>query len=208
MTKHNTDKLIKLNSAADALAKEGPVEKSILEGLTDRQRTIAKLKLRGLSQKLMAEMLDLTPARISQEVAAIREHFISKGSDINQAALVGETVTLYEQVEQEAWRIFYAEDTSKQIKLRTLDTIMSAREKNVKLLMDLGLIRRAAIEHSHGVFVSPAVESLTPQQKEYIVANVVKLTPGLEPEPPEEAEYEEIVDYPEEIEDNIEIENS
>jgi hypothetical protein len=194
------DKLAKLSEAAESLGELPKDQLALLEGLTDQQKTIVRFKMRGLSQKGIANIMELTPARISQEVKAIRQHYAARGSSVDQSVLVGEAVTLYEEVEQKAWAV-YQDDESK--RLRALDTIMTAREKQIKLFMDLGLIKRAAIEHNHGVVVSPVLERLTPEKKSEIVARIIETAPGIEPEPPSDDDIEdaEYVDYETETED-------
>lgn len=192
VTKKKQNKLAKLNEVATALAPTTEAESQLaaVDGLTEQQKTILRLKTRKLSQKAIAGMLDVTPARISQEVKAIREHFVARGSVVNQAALVGETMNIFEEVEKEAWGVFHSDDAKK---LAALDRVMGAREKTVKMLMDLGLIKRAATEHIHKEAKSEVMENLTPERREAIVAQVINVAPGVEPEPPEE-DYDEDYD--------------
>lgn len=61
----------------------------------------------------------------------------------------------------------------------------------MKLFMDLGLIKRAAVEHSHDHVVSPLLESLTPERKDALVAGIVQVSPGIEPSPPSEDDFDD-----------------
>lgn len=194
MTKNTSDRLAKLSTAANSLTIDTAEQLKALKGLTEQQQLIARFKLRGLSQKALANLLDVTPARISQEVKAIRQHFQARGSYVDQAVTVGETSTLYEEVERRAWEVYHdPNDSSK--RLRALETVMSARERHIKLLMDLGLMKRAAIEHQHGVAVSPVMEALTPERREEIVARIIEPTAGAEPTPPEDDFEDEFIEH-------------
>lgn len=184
-TPNKSDLLTAGNKVADELGEDTPDQLALLDGLTDQQQTIARFKMRGLSQKAIAKFLSVSAARVSQEVKAIREHHISRGSDVNQAALVGETVTLYEEVEKKGWEVFHADESKR---LRALDTVMKARESQMKMMMDLGLVKRAAIEHNTTVSVSPLMSSLTDEKKDAIVARIIETAPGVEPTPPEDDE--------------------
>ncbi len=185
---------------ADELGEDTPDQEALLEGLNDQQRTIIRFKMRGLSQKRTADLLKLSPARVSQEMRVIRAHLVSRGSDVNQAALVGETATLYEEVEKKAWEVFHDPEENK--KLRALETIMSARDRQVKLMLEVGLLKRAAIEHNTTVSVSPLMSSLTAEKKDKIVARIIETAPGVEPTPPEEdPPYEALPETASESED-------
>ena len=188
--------LAKADEMADALADPKPDELVVLEGLTDRQQTIVKLKVRGMTQSAIAQLLSITPARVSQEMRVVRHHFAIKGSEIDESAVVGESLTIYEEVEKRAWEVFHTDGGKK---LRALDSVMTAREKQVKLLMDLGLLKRAATSHEHTVSVSPLIKKLSPIQKQEIAARIInttQLTAGVEPEPPQilEGDYNEVTD--------------
>ncbi len=187
------------NEIADSLGTDTADQLALLEGLTEQQQTIVRFKIRGLSQKRTAEILGLSAARVSQEVKAIREHHVARGSQVDQAALVGETASLYEEVEKKAWEVYH--DPAEGKKLRALETVMAARERQIKMYMDLGLVKRAAIEHTSTVVVSPLMSKLTPEKKDEIVARIIETAPGLAPTPPEEYDEEPNL-LPEDIADS------
>lgn len=188
-----SEKLEKLAELADSLGKDPPEQQTLMKGLTDQQMTILRFKMRGLSQKATANLLKLTPARVSQEMRVVREHYIEKGSDIDQAAVVGESLTLYEEVEIEAWEEVHGKEGSH--KLRALGVVMDARERQIKLLMDTGMLRRAATQHEHKTMISPLMEALleSPEKREAVVATIVQVSEGIEPEPPEDEDYDESI---------------
>jgi hypothetical protein len=185
-----TAKADKLALLAEAAGEDRADQLALLDGLTEQQKLIARLRMRGLSQKAIAQVIEVTPARVCQEVKAIREHYITKGGNLDQAALVGESLTLFEEVEQKAWEVFHQDESKK---LRALDTVMNARERQIKLLMDLGILRRAATEHLHGVVVSPVLQALSKEKREAIVATIISTTPGEAPTPPEEDDDESYI---------------
>lgn len=184
------------NELADALAPDSDDQTTLMEGLSDRQRVIVRFKMRGLSQAATAQFLKITPARVSQEMKAIRAHYVVRGSNVNQAALVGDTLTLFEEIEQKGWEVYHADESKR---LRALDTIMSAREKQLKLLMDLGHVKRAAVEHTHGVVVSPILSDLTHEVKQQLVATIIETAPGKAPSPPMELEEDFYESPPEDV---------
>jgi len=174
---------------ADKLAPLPAEEESNAEGLTTMQRTVLQLKLRNFTQSQIAKFLKVTDARVSQLVKAIREHYQSRGSDVDQATVIGESITQFEDVEKEAWKIYGELEGAK--KLKALDTVMEAREKHIKLLMDVGLVKKAAVLTQTELIVPSVVRNLTPERRQEVITTILALPAGLEPTPPVEGELEE-----------------
>ncbi|NJL54096.1 helix-turn-helix domain-containing protein [bacterium] len=129
-------------------------------GLNDRQKMIARLRMRGLSQSAIAKVIGVSQPIISKELARIKEWQIERGASVDQAAVVGNTVSLYEEIEHRAWEIYHSAQSTDggADKAKALSLVMTARDKHTKLLMDLGLLKRAANETKHTVQVSPFME--------------------------------------------------
>lgn len=165
-------------------------DESHLPEMTDKQKEIFKLKLRGLSQSAIAKVLGITQQMVSKHWLANKKKFQKMGEQMNQPALVGESVSLYNEVGERAWDLYYA--ARKAGKLgdanRALATVMTAKDKQLSLLMDLGLLRRAAVEHEHRVVESPLVKKWREQEGtvQEVVAEVIEtqLDQLEEPEPP------------------------
>lgn len=158
----------KLEPVMGPLPEESPAEMEIpdsivsaedpFNGLTDRQRTIARLRLRNISQSAIAKLLNVTQPLISVELKAIREWQMERGKNVNQAAVIGETTSIYSEVENRAWELYYDPDAPSEDKFKALGLVMQAREKQTKLLMEVGLIRKASQEVTHKLEISPFLE--------------------------------------------------
>jgi len=176
-------------------------------GLTERQKRIARLRMRGLSQQAIANLEGVAQPIISKELKRIKEWQIERGANIEQNAIVGNTATLYEEVEQMAWQLYYgAKETNE--KAKALAVIMQAREKHVKLLMDLGLLKKASQEVKHTIQVSPFLDKWkdSKAKKDFadsLVAGQLSALPEPSPEADViDAEYSEVEDSKEVHEDN------
>lgn len=181
--------LEKGNAVADALTTTTIAEREQddpYDGLSDRQRTIARMRLRGLTQKTIAKFLGVSQPVISKECKRIREHMQARGESIDQDVTIGETVTLYEEVEYKAWELYHTGEAGD--KAKALSLIMQARDKHVKLLMDVGRLERAGNKTSVELSVSPLVKNWDDEKKSEVVDAIVtsQLTALPEPEPPEE----------------------
>ena len=184
---------------ADEFSDDTLDQLSVLDGLTDTQRVIVRFKMGGQSQAAAAMFLNVSPAYVSQQMKKIRSYFEVRGMNVNQDVLIGSTRSLYEEVEYKSWEVFHTDDNKR---LPALDLIMTAREKQVKLLMDLGIMRRAAVEHTHDAGVSPLIEKMTQEQKDDLVRTMIEsqFSPGIEPTPPDDDDYPlepEVVGYDE-----------
>ena len=191
-----------LASVTDDLIKNPPVE------LSERQRRIVNFRMRGLTQVAIAKLEKVSQPMIAKELRKIREVFKQQGRTIDSEVVLGESVSLYQEVEKRAWELYFAHKEDRPSAAnKALDTIMASREKTIKLMMDLGIMKKAAKEIEHKI-VAPFVEqfsSLPSEKKQEALSNVItinlqdleepeppQLTPGVElndleePEPPEE----------------------
>jgi hypothetical protein len=160
-----------------------------LEGLNDRQARIVKYRMRGLSQQAIATLEEVSQPVIAREMKRIRKIFAESGRQIDQDVVVGESMNLYEEVKRKGWELYYKAQESKSLgdANKALSTVMSAHERSLSLMMDLGLIRRAAIEHQHSV--APFLEKWEQQSKEdrrIVIEGVIdtQLSDLEEPTPP------------------------
>lgn len=175
--------------------------------LTDRQRRIVKYRQRGMTQRAIAQVENVSQPMISQEMKAIREAFREQGEQIDQEVVVGETMNLFQELEHRGWELYHKSMEAGKLGdgNKALNTIMSARERSIKLLMDLGLMKRAKIEHEHNVTLPPLMKQWQDGEVDQtgIVTRVIdtQLSALDEPTPPqlesgdeedvEDAEYEE-----------------
>lgn len=159
--------------------------------LTERQLRIVNYKLRGWTQAMMAKVEKVSQPMISKEITAIKGVYKQQGMSIDQDTVVGESIHLFGEVEVRGWELFHlAKKNDKPGAANSaLMTIMTARDKGLKLLSDLGILKKAAIEHEHTMKVAPFLEKFKDMQDEDKQAELknfidVSLTELEEPEPP------------------------
>lgn len=165
--------------------------------LTERQQKIYRFRMRNITQSTIAKVLGISQPVVSRELHAIREHFRASGSQIDQDVTVGESVCLFDEVEAEAWKI-YADSEGVGDRIKGLNTIMVAREKKLKLLMDVGRLEKAGTKSTVEITTSPLVANWGDHQKKLVAETIVEstFTTVEEPSPPEEevqdAEYTDV----------------
>lgn len=197
-----SDKLYGPVKGAQSIAETVTEDIKMPSELTERQRRIVKFRLRGLTQKAIAQIEEVSQPYIAKELKKVRQVFAEHGSQIDQNVVVGESYNLFQEIEHRAWELFHKSKESVGDANKALHTVMAAREKTIKLLMDLGLIKRAAISHEHNLKMPPFLEQWqghTHEDKRIVVNEVIntQLSELEEPEPPqapEDAEFEEAED--------------
>lgn len=184
---------------AEAIDPFPKVKDDFSEGLTDQQRIISRLKMRGLTQKQIATYLGISQPAVSKHLARVKEHMREKGSSADQATIIGETTSVYEEIEAKSWEVFSSTQDHGD-KLKAMQLVLQAREKQTKLLMDIGQLERAGTRNSVELTVSPLVASWQRGEAKEAVKAIIEaqLRQLPEPKPPEEeiedAEYMEIED--------------
>lgn len=157
---------------------------------TDRQRQIFQFVMRGFTQTAIAKALEVSQPYIAAELRRMREKMAKQARDLDQEVFIGETLNVYEQVKYKGWELYQNnKDTNPNVAAKALDTIMSAQERSLKVLTDVGIIQKAKQEHEHTVKVAPFMENFEKMDdtaKRKALNNIidVQLSDLAEPEPP------------------------
>lgn len=183
MTDKKTSEIVAL--ADDALTNAPPE-------LTERQLRIVNYKLRGMTQASMAKLESVSQPMISKEITAIKAVYREQGMTIDQDMVVGESIHLFGEVEQRGWEIFHLSKKNDKpgAANAALTTVMAAREKSIKLLMELGILKKAPTEHEHTMKIAPFLEKFKDMKEAERQAELkgfidVSLNELEEPEPPQ-----------------------
>lgn len=179
-----------LAELTDNIIKDPPAE------LSARQRRIINYRLRGMTQAAIASLEKVSQPMIAKEQRRIREIYKEQGRTIDSELVMGETVSLYQEIERRGWELYFLHKEERPSAAnKALDTIMASRDKTIKLMMDLGIMKKAAKEVEHKIQVAPFMEqfaSLSAEKKQAALSNVItiQLEDLDEPEPPRlEADY-------------------
>ena len=166
------------------------------EGLNRRQRTIVRYKMRGLSQKAIADALSITQPLVSMELSKIRKMQKERVASIDQNLVVGESLSVYEDTRDKGYALYTQAQQQGDLgaQAKALSVIMSAQKEQNKLLMELGILQRAAKQHNHNVKLPPLMEDFH-KNKHRITATIIdtQLTELEDPEPPMlEADFDDL----------------
>jgi len=171
------------------------------EGLTERQKLIVRLRLRGVGTNTIGSLLSISAQCVTSELRKIREKQGERISKLEQNIVLGESISVYEEVSRRAWEMYHTQEDDPGTQLRALRMVMASQEKQNKLLMDLGVLRRAARETNMNVEVTPPplLRGLEQQGvKEEVILNIIESQFSDLEEPEPELELVEMIEELEE----------
>jgi hypothetical protein len=185
--KVNTDSSVykgaaRIGTDKDELATADETKLTLVQeaSLTPEERKVFKFVLRGFTVGTIAKVLAKDRDYVSTIKSNIKTKLTRAGENIDQAHLVGYTVSIFEEVEEKAWEMYYTAPTdaknSQRDKNKALELVMKAREKQVKLLMDVGLIQKADNTVTHEVTMSPFLAQWDNNSRQTIVKEMVERT--------------------------------
>jgi predicted transcriptional regulator len=176
------------------------LDKDPWAGLTDRQKKIQEMYMRGMSQSTMAKLFQVSQPMIAKELKNIRRKHAERGVAIDKNSYAGETISIYEELFSKALRTFYEIDKNNglapQMRLQAINTMATLREKQTKLLMDLGIIDKTPHKVEHSLKENKTfVDNWSAKAKEKLAENLLEADfPELDPPSPPDIEEGDIVD--------------
>lgn len=189
--KEKAQKATEVAIVADKAAGDLALKEEALHGLTERQIQILKLSLRGFPQTLIAQVLSISQPLVSRELSRVKQHIRERGDVVDQSEVVGRSLTVYDDVQTKAYDLYHTNLGDAGTQTKALQLILQAEKDRMKLLMDLGLVERAAQEVNHNM-VQPSkfVKAWSEGQVQTAARALLTaaLTPLEEPRPPEEEE--------------------
>jgi len=165
-------------------AKLRPPAKASKEEIEDRRKQVARLRLRGLGYRSIAKILNVGHMTIKRDLEAIREENKRRVSGFEHAQMIGESLSVFEEVELRAWQDYHDADKGSVQRRQFLDVIQNARNNQIKLLTDIGLVSKEP--HKVDVTVrTDAIEHWSPEAQALVAMAILKakLSPPADPVP-------------------------
>jgi len=185
-------------SPATALAKKsktGP--KASREEIEDRHKHVGRLRMRGLNYRSIAKLLGVSTMTIKRDLDAIREDNKKRVTTFESERHIGESLSVFEECELRAWQDYHEALAGTIQRKHFLDTIQNARNNQIKLLTDVGLISREPAKVDVRV-KTDLIQHWSPEAQALVAMAILKskLPPAAEPEPDRciEAHYENVAE--------------
>lgn len=109
----------------------------------ERRAKVSQLHARGLPGTAIAEVLGINRKTVGRDLKLLGQRARQDALAIDRFEVVGQAMKFYDEIEHEAMFGFH-EAEAHSAKIAYLSTAMAAREKKIKLMMQAGIIERAA----------------------------------------------------------------
>lgn len=156
--------------------------KASKEEIADRRKHVLRLRMRGLGYRSIAKMLNVGHMTVKRDLDAIRDENKRRVADIEKTQVVGDSLSLFEEVELRAWQDYHEASPGTPQRQKFLDVIQSARNNQLKLLTDLGLVSKAP-QQTKVLVSTEVIQHWTSDAQDLVAAAILKskLSP---PKPP------------------------
>jgi hypothetical protein len=111
----------------------------------ERRVNVFRMGMRGLNKTVISRELGVSRQTITNDFKWNRDHFSEMAAHSDRNEVVGEAIAKLEEMEKEAMRQ-YEETENPHAKNNFLLTALNACEKRIKMMMDTGILQRAAID--------------------------------------------------------------
>jgi hypothetical protein len=149
--------------------------KSTSMELVERREAVTKLRLKGLTLREIGKELGLGYMIVKRDLDCIKQEVGEKITKFDRDFALGKSISVYEQIEDEAWKQYFGCAPGSTNRAQFLNVARAARNDQVKLLSDVGMIVRAPTHHAHTVeSTSKLLEGWTPDAKNIVSLAIIR----------------------------------
>lgn len=131
--------------------------------IEERRQKVHQLMVRGLSQKRIAEIVEVSAATITRDIAVIKKN-VTKYKNFNREEFIADTITGYDDIWSECWKIA-SETNDKELKLKAMTAARLALNDKRKALQETGVVKKEMVGNNNQIHVN-LIGGLTPEQIE------------------------------------------
>lgn len=164
-------------------SKKAKRRKSSREEMHERRQMVLRLRLKGMAFRQIAKDLGVGVMTVRRDLQAIKARMADKVSQFERDQTLGESLHTYELIHQEAWDQYSRCANGSEGRVKFLNLIRAAENDRVKVLMDVGLIGKAAVQVEHRHKADEVLAGLTKDAQQLIAMALLKaqLRPPGEP---------------------------
>jgi hypothetical protein len=149
--------------------------------IEERRKLVLKMKMRGMTLKDMARLLGVQETVVQFDLRKMKHEMTSKLSKIQKDYALGESVSVFEEIERAAWEQYNIAKDATPMKAKFLETVKEARKEQIKLLSDIGLIQKQTQKVDVKVDTS-IISHWSPAVQDLIAASLIRATLDSQPE--------------------------
>jgi DNA-binding CsgD family transcriptional regulator len=142
--------------------------------LAERRQVVVRLRLQGMTLREIGKELGCGYMTIKRDMDIIKEEVGQKIAQFDKDYALGKSMTVYEQIESEAWAQFYGCANGTTSKAQFLNLVRAARNDQVKLLTDVGLISKAPTQVTHQFEANQVLKGWTDDAKRIVALSIIR----------------------------------
>lgn len=122
------------------------------EDIADRRKTVWEMLVRGIPQVVIASTLNVHRNTIANDVKELRKQHREQVKDTDVHETLGDSVAKFDEIFKYAMHEYSTADKSRE-KAQFLEKAISAMDKKTRLLVETGVLPKAAQEITGKMFV-------------------------------------------------------
>jgi hypothetical protein len=159
--------------------------KASREEIAERRRAVMRMRHRGIGYRAIAKELGVGHMTVKRDLDIIREETQTRISRLDEEFTLASSLSVFEEVETAAWIGHNDAPKGSSVRAQFLSQIRAARNDQIKLLMDVGLIKKATqkVQHEHAVVETKVIEHWSEAAQDLVALGIVKAGLSKLPDP-------------------------
>lgn len=142
--------------------------------LAERRQIVIRMRLQGKTLREIGKELGIGYMTAKRDLDTIRSEVSEKVSQFDRDYALGKSISVYEQIEDEAWREYYGAASGGPSKAQFLNLVRAARNDQVKLLTEVGLINKAPVQVQHEFQAQAVLKNWTEDAKRIVALAIIR----------------------------------
>jgi hypothetical protein len=176
----------------EALIAEHPITKRRRVCLADikkeekleKRQKMMRLRMQGWTVREIAKELQMNAVVVYKEFQEIRAQNEERLAGFDRTHAISMCISVFENIEKECWENYRSLAPGSQGRNQFLNTIRAARNDQIKLLEDMGLLSKVALQINHNVNTQAVLKDMTEKTQQVLAMAFLRaqLKPLPEPE--------------------------
>lgn len=150
------------------------IQKSTQMELAERRQLVIRMRLKGMTLREIAKELCCGYMTIKRDLDAVRQEVSEKVSQFDRDYALGKSMSVYEQIELEAWQQYYGCSPGSTGRAQFLNLVRTTRNDQVKLLTEVGLISKAPTQVQHNFEANQVLKDWTEDAKRIVSLAIIR----------------------------------
>jgi len=134
----------------------------------ERQKQVLRLRLRGLSEAVIAKALNVSTFTVNRDLKTIQEANSEQMNNLQRNQFVAESLTVFGELSERAWSEVHANPTGTVGRLKALDLVRIVEKDKLSALVDTGLIQKVP-----PVVIEPKAPIMWSEEAQQAIAQIM-----------------------------------